>query len=221
MGLEKWAEDITRDVFLKWKSDYSFWKPGFKVFYSPVRERPHVMIISLNPGGNGENFRSKDVVRFEQGDFSVPSSHEYVKRDYIMAKKIRRFFEGHDRLLEQSVAFTVLFFRSRNFREWRRLSPGKRKDMENFSYETVREIIDRVKPRNILVVGYRTHRILKRHVLGDVDGERWERGKNMRRYISAEWNGVRIFCVPHLSGARGLTNGDVDKSRTLFFKFIK
>lgn len=71
MGMEKWAEGVTRDVFLKWKSDYSFWKPGFKVFYSPVRTNPDGLIISLNPGGNGENFRSADAVRFEKGDFSV------------------------------------------------------------------------------------------------------------------------------------------------------
>ena len=40
MRLEEWVEDITKDVFLKWKSDYSFWRPGFKVFFGPVRKIP-------------------------------------------------------------------------------------------------------------------------------------------------------------------------------------
>lgn len=32
MDLDEWAEELTKSVFEKWKSDYSFWKPGFKVF---------------------------------------------------------------------------------------------------------------------------------------------------------------------------------------------
>jgi hypothetical protein len=31
-----WAETLTNNVYEKWKSDYSFWEPGFKVFYSPI-----------------------------------------------------------------------------------------------------------------------------------------------------------------------------------------
>ena len=51
MDITKWAEDLTEEVYNEWKTKYSFWEDGFKVFNSPVRYRPELMIISLNPGG--------------------------------------------------------------------------------------------------------------------------------------------------------------------------
>jgi mRNA-degrading endonuclease RelE of RelBE toxin-antitoxin system len=84
-----------------------------------------------------------------------------------MAKKMQKFFVGHDRLLEQSMAFTILFFRSRDIREWKKLDKEKRKEMENFSYELVKEIIGRVKPKSLLV-GFATYRRLKKHILDEV-----------------------------------------------------
>ena len=56
MDITKWAEDLTEEVYNEWKTKYSFWEDGFKVFYSPVRYRPELMIISLNPGGTKRKF---------------------------------------------------------------------------------------------------------------------------------------------------------------------
>ena len=38
--LEKWSEELTKEVYNEWKTKYSFWKSGFKIFYSPVRKNP-------------------------------------------------------------------------------------------------------------------------------------------------------------------------------------
>jgi hypothetical protein len=220
MGLKKWAEGVTKDVFLKWKSYQPLWEPGFKVFFGPVRENPEVMIISLNPGGNGDNFRQEDYYRFESGDFSPPTTNVYVIRQNPMARKVRKFFDGHEKMLERSVAFTVLFFRSKNIKEWKRLDKQKRKEMEEFSYKKVKEIIDKVKPKAVLVVGFATYRRLKKHVLDGIKDENPRKGKSGRLSLTADWNGVPLFCIPHLTGAR-VTNGNVDKNRKMFFKIIE
>lgn len=49
--LENWAEKLTEEVYQAWKSEYSFWKLGFALFYSPVHMNPKIMIIGRNPGG--------------------------------------------------------------------------------------------------------------------------------------------------------------------------
>ena len=220
MNLDNWAGSLASSVYEKWKSDYSFWKPGFKIFYSPVRKSPDVMIISLNPGGNGENFRTKDIVRFEQGDFSVPIINEYALREYNMAKKIRKFFSDYEMLLDQSVAFPILFFRSKNFKEWKLLNKEKRREMEKFSYEKVKEIVKVIKPKIFLVIGFSTYRKLKKHVLDDIKNEKSKKGKNGRIFLTSEWDGILVFCLPHLTGAR-ISNGDFNKAKETFFRIIK
>ena len=221
MDLDEWGEGLIEAVYEKWKSKYSFWKPGFKVFYSPVRKHPRVMIISRNPGGNEESFRREDLGRFERGDFSVPKVHEYVERKYRIAKKMRKLFEGQERMLDNSIAFTVLFFRSKDMRLWRKkIDRQTRKEMENFCYEKVREIMEKIRPKILLVIGVETYRKLKEHVLGKVDNEKSINGKNGRRIsITARWNDIPVFCVPHMTGAR-ITNSDFDKNRKIFFSIV-
>lgn len=219
MGLEKWVEDITENVFLRWESDYAFWKPGFKVFFGPVSENPNIMIISLNPGGNGENFREEDYHRFKCGDFSAPVKNVYVEKENPMARKMKNFFNGYTKLLEQSVAFTVLFFRSKDIREWEKLDKQKRKEMENFSYETVREITSKVKPKIMLVIGFATYHRLKKHIFDEVKNEESKKGENGRIFLRAEWGKIPIFCIPHLTGSR-ITNRDFDEIRKTFFNIV-
>ena len=78
MDITKWAEDLTEEVYNEWKTKYSFWKDGFEVFYSPVRYRPELMIISLNPGGGEKDFQALDFPKFQGGNFSVPKQNRYV-----------------------------------------------------------------------------------------------------------------------------------------------
>jgi hypothetical protein len=143
-----------------------------------------------------------------------------VIRQNPMARKVRKFFDGHEKMLERSVAFTVLFFRSKNIKEWKRLDKQKRKEMEEFSYKKVKEIIDKVKPKAVLVVGFATYRRLKKHVLDGIKDENPRKGKSGRLSLTADWNGVPLFCIPHLTGAR-VTNGNFDKNRKMFFKIIE
>lgn len=87
MSLEKWSETITKDVYEEWKRKYNKWKPGFKVFYSPVRKNPKIMILSYNPGGNEESFQSEDNNRYQRGDFSIQNYHSYADTDKTWQKR--------------------------------------------------------------------------------------------------------------------------------------
>jgi len=49
--LEAWAENLQKEVYSEYIEKYFSWKPGLKVFYSPVAMNPHLMIISYQPGG--------------------------------------------------------------------------------------------------------------------------------------------------------------------------
>lgn len=221
MDLNDWAENLTKNVYNEWKSKYEFWKLGFKVFYGPVNLNPPLMIISYNPGGDETSFE-QDLARFSKGDFSIPAVNSYVERPYAMAKKMRDFFEGHLNLLGESVVFPILFFRSKNVKYWkRRLGKTTRNDMEAFCYGKVKEIIQTVNPKALLVLGFGTYRRLKRHVLIELDNEQWHLTKE-DRHISckAKWNGMPIFCIIHPTGAR-ISNGNWGTNKKLFFSMIE
>ena len=217
MDLNDWAKNLTKTVFNEWKSKYEFWKPGFKVFYSPVSLNPRLMIISYNPGGDETSF-AQELARFSKGDFSVPKVNSYVEKPYPMAKRMRDFFEGHSNLLRDSVVFPILFFRSESEKYWKRIVDKKtRNDMEVFCYAKVKEIVQTVKPKALLVLGFGTYRLLKKHVLSELDKEQWYVTKVGRRIsCKAKWNGLPIFCILHPTGGR-ITRDDRDRNKKLFF----
>ncbi len=66
--IARWAEGIIKDVYEEWKSRFSRWEQGFKVFQGWVHmERPSVLIVPLNPGnpgGRGEESWAEDESRY-------------------------------------------------------------------------------------------------------------------------------------------------------------
>lgn len=220
-SLDRWAEELTKEVYDKWKSKYRS-KSGFKIFYSPVFSKPNLMIITLNPGGTPKHFRRENLTNFENGNFTVPEKNEYSITGYTMAKKLRKFFENHMSLLDTSVAFPILFFRSKNVKSWKKINKNQRKEMEEFCYGKVKEIMVTIRPRFLLVLGLETYKKLKKHILYDVKNEKKilgkkKRGKNPRNiaYYS-EWNGIPVFSMMHPTGAR-ISNYDFEELKKLFF----
>lgn len=220
MNMDVWAENINRIVFEEYSYKYNFWSPGFKVFYSRVMPKPRLTIISDNPGGDESSFK-EDLVRFSRGDFRVLAENSYLDRDYPMARKMRKFFDEHVDLLKGSVIFPLLFFRSESKKYWKtRLENNTRSAMEAFCYKTVKEIIQTIKTRAILVLGISTYRRLKKYVLGEIADERCYLTISGRRMsYQAEWNGLPIFAIIHPTGAR-LANVEWDRNKKIFFDII-
>jgi len=220
LKMETWAKNITKEVFEKWKKDYSFWDSGFKVFYSPVRKNPKVMILSYNPGGDKTSFQ-EDLIHFENGSYPGFSKNEYVSQDYPMAKRIRSFFESNNNLLETSVTLPVIFFRSKNVEYLKKNFPKElQKDMEKFCLGHIERIIQTVKPSSILILGFETYSLMTKY-FGPFQNEIENLGEKKRRIgLSVNWGKILLFCILHPTGAR-ISNVDREQNMKTFFELVK
>lgn len=207
MEAEKWAENLTQEIYSIYQRKYSFWKPGLKLFYSPVVFKPQLMIISYQPGGSEEHYANEDRDRFDAGDFSLPTTNDYVSKNHVMSRRIRSFFDFKSgmELLKNSVVFPLIFFRSPTIRAWRKELPkSARVEMEELCFQKTEEIIHVLQPQRILILGIETYQIIKK-MLGSIQNEKilHTRGNNASRMaISAQYGICSIFAVMHPSGSR-------------------
>lgn len=214
--LDQWAENLTKFVYDEWKTKYSFWKPGFKTFYSPIGENPSLLILSLNPGGDEKHFETESKNEFKNNDFSLPKRNEYLTTDYAMAKKMRSLFQDNLDLLEQSIALPILFFRSKNYQYWKQnVQKDIRIEMEQLSYFKIQEILAKLKPRFCLVIGFETFAQIKNNIL-KIDDESSIYEESNRLYITAKSDNLSFFVTPHLTGYH-LSIHKMDKIRKVFF----
>jgi hypothetical protein len=102
MQLETWAKNIQRDVYKFWKENHQNHDGGFRTFYTPVQENPLILFIGFNPGGDPSSFKN-DLERFEEDDFSLPKTHEYLSASYPLARRMReKLFKDNQELLKNS-----------------------------------------------------------------------------------------------------------------------
>ena len=214
--LDKWAEDLTKEVYDQWNNKYSFWKPGFKTFYSPIIKHSNLLILSLNPGGDEKHFEIESKNEFDNNNFSLPKRNEYLTTDYTMAKKIRLLFRDHLDLLEQSIALPILFFRSKNYQYWKQnIQKDTRIEMEQFSYSKIQEILTKLQLKFCLVIGFETYEQIKNNIL-KIDDESSIYDGSHRLYITAKSDNLFLFVIPHLTGYH-LSTQKMDKIRKIFF----
>src|SRR5438874_13767284 len=79
--ITSWAQKLTSEVYLTWQTKYGYWENGFKVFYSPVKNQPNLLIIGYQPGGDQADFAREDKHPFENGDFRLPSNNLYSTKE--------------------------------------------------------------------------------------------------------------------------------------------
>jgi hypothetical protein len=153
LNLDEWAQGVQREVFEFWKQQHSDHEQGVKIFYSPIKENPNTLFLGFNPGGS--SFGLYDV--FSNGDFSLPSEHEYLTEDYKLARKMRnKIFPDNPDLLLDSVALNYIYFRTQNSDIWDNIDQEMRSDMKSFCREKTQQIINKLQPDNIVVFGIRT-----------------------------------------------------------------
>ena len=221
VNLTPWAENLTKEVFLEWKTKYSFWKQGFKVFYGPLMINPELMIISLNPGGSEKSFINENYLAYKKGNFSIPLENEYVKMDKPFANKIKEFFQGYENILKNSVVITVLLFRSIGMKEWKKENPkNTRLSMEDYAYDKVKTIITKIKPKKILVIGMGTFKRLKdNNIIPITNEEILDSFGTVGKIKIAKMNQTSIIAIPHLSGVR-ISDENNNKIKKSFKKFM-
>ena len=197
----KWAENLTKEVYKKWKR---IGKPknGFRVFYGPVRKNPKLMIISLNPGGD-ESYFVKDKRKYENGNFSLRQENFYLQKKNRFGNMIMKLFKGNESVMEESVITTVLLFRSHDLPQLKR-NKKKYAEIKEFANKKVKEIIEVIRPKKILVIGNGTFDKMKRIQL--IHNE-----KKLKKFgssgtiLRAKTDHYDILVLPHVSAAHGLT----------------
>ncbi len=214
MTISEWAANLQREVYHEWLNKHKEWEPGFKVFYGPVRVHPELMIISLQPGGNSDHYLREDLERFKKGDFSTHDENTYIKSGNRFAKAMRAIFHEDTRLLEESVILPVIFWRAKSYSEWKRAPDFN--EMENFSFAKVRQIIEKLKPHKILLLGNSTGKKLS----GIFEIEPWE--IIYRRNGASKGHSVarstKMFSIPtlnlmHPTGARLSKKDEIERNK--------
>jgi hypothetical protein len=148
---------------------------------------PALMIISLNPGGDETRFQ-EDKARFESGDFAPPKTFYFLVSPRRFASQLRRLLKNHANLLERdTVAFPICFFRSKN---WGMITEEKVEECLPY----MKEIIDKLQPKRIIVISSNTYVLLSRLLNGlyPIDP-----GTIVK---TAKWRTIPIFATYHIVG---------------------
>ncbi|MEX1063755.1 MAG: hypothetical protein WD898_04100 [Candidatus Paceibacterota bacterium] len=218
MNIQNWAENLTREVYEIWKSKYPR-REGIKLFYSKVIKNPELMIIGYQPGGNHVHFQNEDADRFANGDFKV-TLNEFLITNYRMANRMREFFEHRPKLLEKSVICPLIFFRAPNARSWRRWK--HRKEVEEFCFSKTSGIINKLKPKHILVLGLGTYAHIKTFLKTANEKNIYLKNKSVGKRkvaIVAMAGNIKIFAMLHPTGSR-ISNEHRKQLRRHFFEWI-
>lgn len=145
-----WAENLRKEVFEYWQSNYSHWDPGFQVWYGTVDSAKDVLILGIH--GGGESAFNNHRTRFEAGDFSLDSEHHHLTPNYDLAKATRKVVPRD--LIERSVKPNLNFFRAPNQSEWTNGLPEEtRREIEAYCFDKIEEIVDRIKPKLVITEG--------------------------------------------------------------------
>ncbi len=222
--LEEFGRRMNEKVYKRCKE--SEWEKGFKIFYTKLVHKPSMMILSLNPGGGKKDFEG-DQIRFKKGCFEVGKVNEYDEESYPFARAIQGLFKNQKKILKNMVGIPILFFRSKGEDDWKKESIKKYgKDgslnHELFCYTNTMEIIKRVEPKSIFIVGISTFEtLLRERLLLPILIKDIKRGNNNQRiYLEMEWKNIPIFCVRHLTGSR-MSNKDRDQMKNEFDRFCE
>lgn len=200
--LDRWAADVVEEVYREWKENFSHWEAGFSVFNSPVREEPELMILGYQPGGTAEDFQ-RAKKRYQSGEFHLPEGNELTTSGYRLAQEMRRLFEGRREMLEQSVFTNLIFFRSPDTGEWGSRDSDRVNQAEEFCFQKTREILERLNPKRILVIGVTTFdRFIDVCVEDPNTQPSTIEGENGRVLCSADVDSTKMVGMKHLTGAR-------------------
>lgn len=217
MESNQWAQDLQQEVYQYWKENANDWNHGFRVFYGPVHDSAEILILGYQPGGGPSSFIDKRA-DFEDGDFSLPETHDYISEDWPLAREMRDLFGEYDEVLAESVKTNVIFFRAPNIDYWKsNLSKDRRDELRRYCFAKVQEIVERIGPSVIIAEGIMTWDELKS--VFDLTSEvRLSRGRE-RLFCMSQEARPKFVGIMHPSGAR-ISLEDKRRIRTELFDVI-
>ena len=197
------AQEVIDRIHGIWLQHQNEYIAGYAVFYGPVRFRPELMLIGLNPAGDESCFSGKKEVLVAPEE---PMEYLTYRNDstYPLAGQTVNIFEsiGLIDLLRNSVKTNINFFRSK---KWDKLP----KQHASECLQLVLTMIDKLRPRAILCESIGAFDILYPHLTKNYPHSRLNIRKNdrdRRIYISAlreDWVSPQILIgITHLTGSR-------------------
>jgi hypothetical protein len=81
---EGWINQLYEETERLWEKHKN--PSGYAIFYSPVLINPKIVIIGYNPGGDKQSFSADNHSR-------PPDEHEYLKKEYLLAKRMYHIFQ--------------------------------------------------------------------------------------------------------------------------------
>ena len=157
--LHAWADQLTEAVHHRWVENGRLPAAGYRVFYAPVRMRPDLMIIGMNPGGGEEDFlHAHRHASPREGRAYLDDDGPLAKRMCDLGAALVPGNNDGDNPVTRSVALNVNFFRSKNTAEW--LKVPNRLELEAFCLGMLGDIVAKLEPKAILAFGLATFDLL-------------------------------------------------------------
>ncbi|MFB6186174.1 MAG: hypothetical protein ABEI86_04810 [Halobacteriaceae archaeon] len=208
MDNNSWGENIQQQMFQFWEKHLGAeHKMGFEVFTSPIPKDPSIVFMGINPGSNFEGYHPRMDPFLEDGDFSLPDSHDYAVggEDYEVANFLRdHIFSSREDRLTDSVETNRYYLRTNDETEHSDLQErlGEAwEDYVDFCFDTDQELIERTDPDVIIAFSIETWKTLHdddRYTTKYHDDYNRPSG-NARLIIEAELDGIPVIVLHHPS----------------------
>ena len=210
------AEELCRSIYEETAAFYKYKAPrvagqdlGYRILYGPPTVRPEYLFLGDQPGGKADSVRIDQL----QG---WPTECEYALDNGALRKagwKNNRLASNMQKIwgiptLRNSTGLNAIFFRAPDSKEWRRLE--SRRQLEDFSLERVRRIVETLQPKRLAVIGLQTFRRLAHSTTPALSN-----GSGRPLIEQGKVWGVPAFGVIHLSGAR-ISGGDLNAIKNYF-----
>lgn len=217
--MRDYALSIIDQVHARWRENADansiLYCSGFSIFYGPLRTRPALMFVGVNPGGLAGDFEDVDFLAAEKTRQDLPAM-EYATETYSLATRTRDLFNqvGRPDLLASAVKTNLNFFRSRD-------QASMPTSDEAFCRELVFDMIRRICPRVLFCESIGVLDVIRTQLYpaGDlVERQTLTRDRsNGRLYVSylgreSEDLPGLLVGVPHLSSERTRVS-DAERNR--------
>ena len=195
--LDKVVQDVYAKTHQLWKQARSRLRDhdhGFKILYGPPRSEPRVLIVGLQPGG--------DASRAKDAELRGPSIvNEYLSESWPLAAELRKRFGRA--FLQEAVGVNAMFFRAPSWAMWQEIDRNLRSELEMFSLEQIKQLIQAMKPKQILILGWDTLDLMGRAGFREMVANRPLSNAPRRRRLlqKGTFGGIPAFAIPHPSAA--------------------
>src|SRR6267378_7546442 len=159
------AEELCRSIYEETAAFYKYKAPrvagqdlGYRILYGPPTVRPEYLFLGDQPGGKADSVRIDQL----QG---WPTECEYALDNGALRKagwKNNRLASNMQKIwgiptLRNSTGLNAIFFRAPDSEEWSHgLEKGLRIELEKFSLERARRIVETLQPKRLVVIGLQT-----------------------------------------------------------------